>query len=199
MKKLLIIGAILVMGTLGYAGEYTELKEDGTGGTSLTLKTTGNVVSAANKAILVITPTLSAGASGDALEFNFGSLIPGANTTLRGKFQAQVLTGDNEREYGILEDGNGGNIKVGFVKNGDVATDTLKNKETGSAINRANDKLGTLTYELTAASGVKDSGKTYVGEVISTLEAISNKTGAFFDRTVSIAVKIENLQLTVKK
>lgn len=200
MKKLLMIGAILVMGTMSYAGAYTDLAEDGTGSTTLTLKTTGNVVSAANKALLVIIPTLSAGASGDALEFNFGSLIPGANTTLRGKFQAQVITDSSSkgRKYGILKEGNsGGNIKVGLVQNGN--TSSLKESITVQAKNSSARDMADLVYTLTPASGVKDSGKTYEGEIESTLIAKKENTGVFFDRTVSVAVQITDIGLEVEK
>ena len=199
MKKLLMIGAILIMGTMGYAGQHTDLDAAGNGSTTLTLKTTGNVVSAANKVLLVITPKLSAGASGDALEFNFGTLIPGGSTTLTGKFEAQVITGDKNRTYGTLVDsGEGKNITVGFVTDGNPASQ-VKSTATGRAVNQDNKPIATLTYALTGASGVKDSGKTYEGEVSSTLEANKNATGTFFDRSVGIAVQISNLTITAQE
>ena len=203
MKKLLMIGAILIMGTMSYAGTHTDLAAAGTGSTSLSLKTTGNVVSAAKKALLVITPTRSVGANGDSLEFNFGTLMPGANATVVGKFEAQVITdhSQNGRIYGILKEGDsngqGGNIEVGLVQNGN--TSSLKETVTVQAKNSSDEDMANLVYTLTPASGVKDSGKTYEGEIESTLIAGIDKVGVFFDRTVSVAVKIANIDLAVEK
>lgn len=204
MKKLLMIGAILIMGTMSYAATHTDLAADGTGSTSLSLKTTGNVVSAAKKALLVITPTRSVGANGDSLEFNFGTLMPGANATVVGKFEAQVITDHSTdgRKYGILKEGDStgqnGNIKVGLVQNGN--TTTLKESITVQAKNSSNQDIADLIYTLTPASGVKDSGKIYEGEIESTLIVDDGtNTGVFFDRTVSVAVQITDVELAVEK
>lgn len=204
MKKLLMIGAILIMGTMSYAATHTDLDEKGNGSTSLSLKTTGNVVSAANKALLVITPTRSIGANGDSLEFNFGTLMPGANTTVIGKFEAQVITDNTngERIYGILKEGdstgNNGNIKVGLVQNRNIDAG-LKDNIKVKAKNSSDEAMADLIYTLTPASGVKDSGRTYEGEIESTLIAGTDKVGVFFDRTVSVAVQITNIDLAVEK
>lgn len=203
MKNLLMIGAILLIGTISYAGTHTDLSTDGTGSTSLSLKTTGNVVSAAKKALLVITPTRSVGANGDSLEFNFGTLMPGTNTTVVGKFEAQVITDHSTegRKYGILKEGSStgqsGNIKVGLVQNGN--TTSLKESITVHAKNSSNEDIANLVYTLTPASGVKDSGKTYEGEIESTLIATEDNVGVFFDRTVSVAVQVTDIELAVEK
>lgn len=201
MKKLLMISIILLMGTLSYAGSHTDLAQDGTGSTSLSLKTTGNVVDLANSTVLVITPTRSIGATGDSLEFNFGTLMSGASSTLIGKFQAQVISDSGgTRKYGQLKEGNtNGNIKVGLIKDGN--TKILKDTITTLAYNNSgsstddNSEIATLTYTLTPASRVTDSGKTYEGEIESTIVADDTLTGTFFDRSVSVAVQVTNIEL----
>lgn len=200
MKKLLMIGAILIMWTMSYAATHTDLAADGTGSTSLSLKTTGNVVDTANSTVLVITPTRSVGANGDSLEFNFGTIMAGASSTLIGKFQAQVISDQGgSRKYGQLKEGVDGNIKVGLIKNGN----TQNFKDTVTALVYSNSgsstdpdsEIATLNYILTSASGVKDSGKTYEGEIESTIVADDTLTGTFFDRTVSVAVHVTNVEL----
>lgn len=191
MKKLLMIGAILVMGTLGYAAQTTELDPTaGTGKTSLSLKTTGNVVSAANKVMLVITPTRSAGPNGDSLDFNFGTLVEGQNNTLIGKFTAEVITGDAQRKYGVLTSDN---LTVKLMK-GTAKQDSFDN----TVKNSNGDTVATVSYTLTDASKITNSGRTYEGEIEAT--AIPNTdghTGLFVDRELNVNVVVKGIKMEV--
>lgn len=192
MKKLLMIGAILVMGTLGYAAQTTELDPTaGTGKTSLSLKTTGNVVSAASKVLLVITPTRSAGPNGDSLDFNFGTLTEGQSNTLIGKFTAEVITGDAaDRKYGILDSSN---LTVKLMKGTDKQ-DSFDNQ----VKNRNGETVATVSYTLTDASRITNSGRTYEGEIEAT--AIPNNaghTGLFVDRELNVNVVVTGIGMEV--
>lgn len=189
MKKLLMIGAILIMGTLGYASQTTELDPTaGTGKTSLSLKTTGNVVSAANKVMLVITPTRSAGPNGDSLDFNFGTLVEGQSNTLIGKFTAEIITGDTDRKYGILDSSN---LSVNLKKGTE-----LKTEFDNQVKNSDGQTVATVSYTLTDASKITNSGRTYEGEIEAT--AIPNTdghTGLFVDRELNVNVKVTSIKM----
>lgn len=191
MKKLLMIGAILVMGTLGYASQTTELDPTaGTGKTSLSLKTTGNVVSAANKVLLVITPTRSAGPNGDSLDFNFGTLTEGQSNTLVGKFTAEVITGDTQRKYGILTSDN---LTVKLMK-GTVKKDSFDN----TVKNSNNEDVAKISYTLTKASRITNSGKTYEGEIEAIATPLNaGKTGLFLDRELNVNVVVKGIEMEV--
>lgn len=199
MKKLLIIGAILVMGTLGYGAQRADLV-NGVADTTLTLRTKGNVVDATNNAILVITPLNSTGAIGDKLMFHFGSVAPESTTTLKGKFKAEVLKQDTVSgaiKYGDLTN----KIKVGLADKTGTA-----DPEIGSVVANIKDRpvnergttteIGKISYELTSASGVKNGGQTYEGEILSTFVAGNANTagGKFFtDTGIMVVVNVENV------
>lgn len=193
MKKLLMIGAILVMGTSGYASQTTELDPTaGTGKTSLSLKTTGNVISAANKVMLVITPTRSAGPNGDSLDFNFGTLVEGQSNTLIGKFTAEVITGDTDRKYGILDSSN---LTVKLMKGTDKQ-DSFDNQ----VKNRNGETVATVSYTLTDASKIINSGRTYEGEIEATAIPNTNGyTGLFVDRELNVNVVVKGIEMEVSQ
>lgn len=195
MKKLLMIGAILVMGTLGYGAQRADLVS-GAADTTLTLRTRGNVVDATNNAVLVITPLNSTGASGDKLMFHFGSVAPDSTTTLKGKFKAEVLKqeADGNIKYGNLTD----KIKVGLAdKTG--TTDPVIGDTTAKISNRqvnergTTTQIGTISYELTSASGVKNSGQTYEGEILSTFTALQSGKGFFTDTGIMVVVNVDGV------
>lgn len=207
MKKLLMIGAVLIMGTLGYGAQRADLdvtgndaNATGAADTTLTLRTRGNVVDATNNAVLVITPLNSTGASGDKLMFHFGSVTPGSTTTLKGKFKAEVLKQDmtsGDVKYGDLTD----KIKVGLVTKTGTTDPVITDAEPKIAQRQVNErgtetKVGEISYELTSASGVKNGGKTYEGEILSTFTALDNEDskGAFFtDTGVMVVVNVEDV------
>lgn len=194
-----MIGAILVMGTLGYGAQRADLV-NGAADTTLTLRTKGNVVDATSNALLVITPLNSTGASGDKLMFHFGSVAPDSTTALKGKFKAEVLK--QEATSGDIKYGNlTGKIKVGLAdKTGttDPEVKDMKAKITDRPVNArgTTTQIGKISYELTSASGVKNSGQTYEGEIISTFVAGNATTagGKFFtDTGVMVVVNVDGV------
>lgn len=205
MKKLLMIGAVLVMGTLGYGAQRADLNVTGndanaTGAadTTLTLRTKGTVKDMATNAHLVITPLNSTGAIGDKLMFHFGSVAPGSTTILKGKFKAEVLKQDanGDIKSGTLTNDN---IKVGLadkIGTGDPEIGDAVAKIEQRQVNErgTGTKVGVINYELTSASGVKDGGKAYEGEIRSTFIADNGSGGKFFtDTGVMVVVKVENI------
>lgn len=202
MKKLLMIGAVLVMGTLGYGAQRADLNVDasskGTADTTLTLRTKGTVKDMTTNAHLVITPLNSTGAIGDKLMFHFGSIAPGSTTVLKGKFKAEVLKQDanGDIKYGTLTDTN---IKVGLADKtgtGDPEIDDAVAKIEQRQVNErgTGTRVGEINYELTSASGVKNGGKAYEGEILSTFIADNDSGGKFFtDTGVTVVVKVENI------
>lgn len=197
MKKLLMIGAILVMGTLGYGAQKADLVS-GAADTTLTLRTRGNVVDATNNAVLVITPLNSTGASGDKLMFHFGSVAPGSTTPLKGKFKAEVLkqdSTDGSIKYGVLTKEN---IKVGLAEKTGATEPIIGNTTAKISDRQVNErgtetKIGTISYELTSASGVKNSGQTYEGEILSTFTALQSGKGFFTDTGIMVVVNIDGV------
>lgn len=196
MKKLLMIGAILMMGALSYGGQEAELDATGAADTTLTLRTKGSVVDTTNKTLLVITPMNGTGGAGDKLMFSFGSIAPGETMTLKGKFKAEVLSfdGSGNIKYGILTDTGTPNIKVGLAEK----TTTTDPDITGTSatiskvVNKrgTTTKLGDISYTLSTASGVKNGGRTYEGEIISTLKAHETNTGEFTDTGAMVVVNV---------
>lgn len=203
MRKLLMMGAILLVGSLGYGAQSADVIYDATdksykADTTLTLKTTGNVVDAVSNAVLVITPLNGTGAYGDRLMFNFGDMAPGDKTTLTGKFKAEVIKrkaeGSTEIVYGKLDTTN---IEVGLVENGGNMQTTI----TRNVNNRGTTtKIGSISYTLGNGSGIKNSGRTYEGEILSTFTADSGKvSGNFSDTGVVVKVDVTNIALETPK
>lgn len=207
MRKLLMMGAILLIGSLGYGAQSADVIYDGENykaDTTLTLKTTGNVVDAVTNAVLVITPLNGTGAYGDRLMFNFGDMAPGDKTTLTGKFKAEVIQRKAEEPteimYGKLDTTN---ITVGLVENNGAKNNVeMKTTITRDVNNKGttDSKLGTISYTLGNGSGIKNSGRTYEGEILSTFIADTGaKSGNFSDTGVVVKVDVKNVALEKPK
>lgn len=217
MKKLLMLGAILILGTVGYGAKKADIIQDADGNyiadTTLTLRTKGNVVDTTNNAVLVITPMNGTGASNDKLMFHFGSVAPGETTTLKGRFKAEVIKEEKGAEpdatfttkYGQLTKEN---IKVGLAeKTGTtdpeigVSKVSIKDRkvyERGvvpTPEGNPTNNIGTITYTLSNASGIQDSGRAYEGEIISTFTANETAKGNFTDTGVMVVVNVTNVEV----
>lgn len=211
MKKLLMLGAILILGTVGYGAKSADIIQDGSNNyvadTTLTLRTKGNVVDTTNNTVLVITPMNGTGANNDKLMFHFGSIAPGETTTLKGRFKAEVIREEKAgmpdgpftftTKYGQLTKDN---IKVGLAeKTGTADPDITKTKVTiaNRQVNErgTNTKIGSITYTLSNASGIQDSGRAYEGEIISTFTADKTAKGNFTDTGVMVVVNVTNVEV----
>lgn len=209
MKKLLMLGAILILGTVGYGAKKADIIQDADGNyiadTTLTLRTKGNVVDTTNNAVLVITPMNGTGANNDKLMFHFGSVAPGETTTLKGRFKAEVIKEEKGTEpdatfttkYGQLTKEN---IKVGLAeKTGttdpEIGVSKVSIKDRVVNERGTDTKIGSITYTLSNASGIQDSGRAYEGEIISTFTADDAAKGNFTDTGVMVVVNVTNVEV----
>ena len=203
MKKLLFLGALLVVGSVTFAGVSTELKGDsGSTGSDLkgeaTLKLTsrGNVIDPSGKAILILTPTVNAGADGESLSFDFGSMVAKQPQTLVGKFTAKVVTAGNPD--GIEElpfDGATVTAKLEKIATAPDDSSVSTNGTFLSGLDLIDTITGTgigdLAYELSFG---KTSSTVYTGEV--TVVASPNSAGSFINKEGMVTVSVASFTYT---
>ncbi|WP_027129250.1 hypothetical protein [Fusobacterium perfoetens] len=195
MKKLLL-GALLIVGATSFGAVSSELKTTDTGpdpkkysgSGSLGLVSRGEVVSAANKVMLIITPTVSAGADGTSLAFEHGQILVGDSSELTGKFEAKVVTGANNEILPITNE-----LAVQLI----VGTDNVKQGEYSNTVEliKGTSTDTTLAYQLTNDSGLQ--GNIYRGTILSKVMA-GDKAGTFLDRGSKIEVTVTDLPATAK-
>lgn len=211
MKKMLLIGAMLVLGATSFAQRVADLNPADSkysGGTKLDVLVKGEVVDS-NKNILVITPITNAGADGTTIEFNFGEMKLNSSATMVGKFKAEVFKAG---EHNTPIDLSGTNIYVG-IANGDniPGTDDVGNFEKKKtfdlkSIEDGTKTLGKVTYELGPNSGhgtglnggdgtgLVNAGKTFEGIVTATTTLSGSNTGTFKNTMGKLNIAITNIQ-----
>lgn len=183
MKKLLLLGAMLILGAVSFGDSVNEIEVGtngkGTGKGSLGLVARGSAVDIANKVVLEIIPTVNAGIDGTSLEFNFGDMLPGDSAVHTGKFTARVL-----------------NNKVPVNINGKLTTEV---KEVSNDLkNTMGVVVGKIKYEKTGASGFIDTDKTYEGVITSkiNLNNTETTTGTFYDTGAYVKISVNALEIT---
>lgn len=197
MKKLLLIGAMLIVGATSFSSVTVDLGASGgpyTGTGRLPIESEGSILDSTGRVVLVVNPTDNAGTDGESLMFNFGAVGRGKAETLIGRFEAMVLK-DNTKV-----DISGANINVKLEKNRTDLKDAHKLTVMKSGTT-TNEKLVDLTYELSKANGVDSSGTMYNGEVIASafrpLKQIGGADGyvdgEFIDNSISLVFDIANL------
>lgn len=195
MKKLLLIGAMLIVGATSFSAVTVDLGSGTTytGTGRLPIESEGNILDSTGRVVLVVNPTDNAGTDGESLMFNFGAVGRGRAETLIGRFEAMVLR--NNQKVNI----SGANIEVKLEKNG--ATPQDAHKLTVMKSGSATEKLVDLTYELSGINGLDASGTVYNGEVIASAfrplkQAADGNTyvdGEFIDNSISLVFDIGNL------
>lgn len=186
MKKLLLLGAMLILGAVSFGDSINEIEVGadgkGTGKGSLGLVARGSAVDIANKVVLEIIPTVNAGIDGTSLEFNFGDMLPGDSAIHTGKFTARVL--NNKVPVSI-----GDKLTTEIVDNGRTSND-LKN--TMGVV------VGKIKYEKTGASGFIDTDKTYEGVITSkiNLNNTETTTGTFYDTGAYVKISVNDLSIS---
>lgn len=203
MKKMLLIGAMLIVGATSFGQRVADLgaadSSPKTGGTKLDITVRGEVVDS-NKNILVITPLTNAGADDNTIVFNFGTMALGSSSTLTGKFKAEVFKSRNHKDPISL---TGSTIKVGIGKTADDA-DTSQSKVKLTLLSIENNgsgttgkDLGDLTYELSTGStsnnGLVNADKTYEGVVTATVTMDASNTGNFYNSQGKLNVEISGI------
>lgn len=209
MKKLFLL-ALVAVSINSYGVVVSELVNSGGTGTTeayggsgtLSLTSRGEVVDVTNKMYLKITPTASAGPDMTSLEFNFGQLMAGNTGTVNGRFEAQVFKNKagTDTPVQLTKD----NISVGFYDEKSSNIDTNKKyvisdvtvKDSNLSSEPAVPKpIGSVTYTLSAGSGLNNNGFKYVGDIIAevTIDSEASYTGVFIERANKIMVNITGL------
>lgn len=198
MKKLLVIGIILALGMVSFAGVEVELdagsgsdKYSGTG--KMTVGSTGYAVEGTQNGMLVVTPTMSEGADGTSLEFKFGDLVKGSKEVITGRFKAEII---NEEQVAIPLK-NSISVKLQSISigedNGIMMVEDKNNKIDKIELKEGNsdDPFGTLSYEITSKKE-NNGGKTYEVEVMTTvaINKDASFTGTFSDKSARVAIDV---------
>lgn len=186
MKKLLLLGAMLILGAVSFGDSINEIEVGadgkGTGKGSLGLVARGSVVDIASKVVLEIIPTVNAGIDGTSLEFNFGDMLPGDSAVHTGKFTARVL-----------------NNKVPVSIGDKLTTEVVDNGRTSNELkNTTGDVVGKIKYEKAGSSGFIDTDKTYEGVITSqiNLNQDDKTKGTFYDTGAYVKINVNALEIT---
>lgn len=218
MKKLLLIGAMLIVGATSFSAKVIELTED-TGETGKTtfsgdgnmpINSTGTILDATGKAMLVITPVTNAGPDGESMLFDFGSVTRGKELKQIGKFTAEVMTkkSGNIVKANLGTDGTSIEVKLfkGSSEGANGGKSITKFTVTDPAVTGTKNKLVDLSYQLSGSNGLINNGQTYSGEIVATayrpVESGNKDTwkyisGRFDDKSVILQVKVEKVNIAV--
>ena len=220
MKKLLLLGAMLILGatSFGYTIELGDTPAEGsekkyTGSGNLELRSRGNIIDPTNKVLLVVKPTISAGADGTSLEFDFGRMTKKQSKSMVGEFTAEVFKGGASAGAALTPVPLGDdNMVVNINGNGNTdasANQTLKKELYSStrisaedATNGNRKEIGTVIYTINPSSGVQE-GYTYRGRLTTevtigvdqdgTTPINDVATGTFSDNSAYLYVGVKNL------
>lgn len=196
MKKLLFVGALLIVGATAFGAVTQELRSaanienltgsDLIGEATLRLTTRGTVIDPTGKAVLVLTPTVNAGPDGESLSFDFGSLVIGQSQSLIGKFTAQVVTSDDAGGVEALPFGNA-TVLISLAKDVTDGTLTGTSNLTGLKLldTATGNEMGALGYQL---QSTKTNSSTYTGEVIATADP--DGEGSFINKDGKVTVSV---------
>lgn len=218
MKKLLLIGAMLIVGATSFSAKVYELKEDTPSGQpakktfsgegNMPINSTGTILDATGKAMLVITPVTNAGPDGESMLFDFGSVTRGKELKQIGKFTAEVMTKKGGQIVKADLSKSGTSIEVKLFKGSKEGEDGGKRTGiitvTDPAITpdpqpeNTKNRLVDLSYQLSGSNGLTNSGKTYSGEIVATAfrpeKTAQNGdkyiAGRFDDKSVTLQVKV---------
>lgn len=197
MKKLLMIGSILILGMTAFAGVEADLNNGGSGTiyngkARMSIGSRGFATDGATNGTLIVTPTLNGGGDGTSLEFSFGDLKRGDERKVTGRFKAEVVNQDGKLATLTMD-----NIDVTLqtVTIGNAGATTIENLTTPITLNNAaGQKLGTLFYEVTN-NKLNNSDRTYEADIISTvtIDKTTTHTGTFDNNTVRAKIAVTGL------
>lgn len=201
MKKLLFMGALLIVGATAFGAVATEFSggnESGSGtikvtgasaNANLRLTARGNVVDSTNTPVLVITPTVNAGADGESLTFDFSGVVKNRPQTLQGKFTAEIFYKDQPMAFGTAVVDTTLSLADGVTEpspSDDFAITGIKLNDTSKGT-----EIGTLSYTLT---GTQTNNFVYTGMINATVNA--SDVGSFNDKSAVVTVSVQELSYT---
>lgn len=209
MKKLLLLGALLVVGATSFAYDQVKslgvVSDSGTGGSNpdavhskeesvgLFLRSKGSVVAPAeNEYILQITPTKTSETSTDSIVFDFTGLAPGVTKVVDGAFKAQIFKGKagGEAELVNIPKDTDGSLMISSIlqKNGADVGGVVEIDLMGATAS-ADTEVGKLTYTLT--SQLADA-QTYTGNIKAELAVAADaESSTFNDSSAGVVVTVE--------
>lgn len=224
MKKLLLIGAMLIVGATSFSAKVIELTKTGGTGTTedptqwsgegnMPINSIGTILDATGKAMLVITPVTNAGPDGESMLFDFGSVTRGKELKQIGKFTAEVMTKKDGKIVKADLSKEGTVVTAKLFQNGmDKGSHVSKFTVTDPAIKASErpdedkNKLVDLSYQLSGSNGLTNNGQTYSGEIVATayrpVESGDKQdwkyiSGRFDDKSVTLQVKVEKVVIEV--
>lgn len=202
MRKLLMIGSILILGMTAFAGVESDLIDVNAkykGSARMTVGSRGIATDGTTTGTLIVTPTLNGGVDGNSLEFNFGDLIKNTTHTSIARFKAEVVNDKGElATLTKLENGATKDVvtveleTVSIAETGGGITITSKQDkiENISLKNSASEELGKLAYEITSKKR-NNSDKTFETEIVSTVTVNDQgKTGSFDDNSARVKIAV---------
>lgn len=197
MKKLLMIGSILILGMTAFAGVEADLSNGGSGNiyggkARMSIGSRGVATDGTINGTLIVTPTLNGGGDGTSLEFNFGDLKRGDIRKVTGRFKAEVVNQDGK--FAKLTKDNV-NVTLETVTIVDGGASNITSLTAPIDLNNvAGEKLGTLFYEVTN-NKLNNSDRTYEADIISTvtIDKTIDKTGTFDNNTVRAKIAVTGL------
>ncbi len=207
MKKMLLIGAMLILGAVSFGKDYilqeTSPKEYD-GKATMKLIVDGKAISPVEGAYLEIVPVMSKGPNGTSLEFRFGDLRPGEVAVTEGSFYAEVKEYTTKQQGGGLDENKlkftsvatsnagmtAGQIYVGLKQGASYAN----KQDSNVSVAASGKKDATITYELLGTSGLTGNNDRYEGYIKSTVAVADDATtGDFYDTGVALVVKVHEL------
>ncbi|MCI6152125.1 hypothetical protein [Fusobacterium perfoetens] len=206
MKKLLLGVASLLIGATTYCGVAVDLKEESTGtfgGTaSLGIVSRGEIVDATGRFLLIVEPTVNAGADGTSLAFDHGQILIGRASELIGKFEAMVVTGgaNIDENYSIVPMTGDEITAQLYHGNSSIPEEPgiysepkeLHIMNAPEGIIPGTKENSTLAYQITKDSGMQ--GDIYRGIILSKIIA-GDIPGTFLDRSAKLLVKVDNVDI----
>ncbi len=207
MKKMLFIGAMLIVGMTAFGGKGVTIGNTvngnvHSGDADLGIMAVGEVVDKTSNVILSVKPTLSAGDDGGSLHFRFGEMKAGSAKDVTGEFTIEVLKdglpvsmtvdGEADGNSALTVELAGGTNVVDNLPSGTTAM-TSELKQVQTATGTAPAKVGELRYTLSGKTS--NSAKLYTGTVISNVILENTAEGSFQNDACRLDIKIAGLQV----
>lgn len=198
MKKMLFIGAMLIVGITAFGGRIVDLGPSPSGNSStvsgdasLGIMAKGEVVDESTSVLLIVKPTLSAGDDDASLHFRFGDIKSGSSKAVDGEFTVEVLS---KGEPVPMAD----SLTVTLKNEGgeDISNKTVELLKTNAPNGDLENKMGTLQYSLTEEK--ENSNKLYTGKIVSNVKLDQGKTGSFSDNSCYVDISLNNLTISQK-
>ena len=215
MKKLLLIGAMLIVGATSFSEVLVKLnQEEGAEGKykysgqgTMEVGAKGSIIDSTGRVVLIVEPSVSTGADHTALAFDFDKLFKGETRIRESEFVARVE--NNKTPIPILNSNGASAISADLDDNTKnkvlpLYSDNLSETGGDDALQLGKQKIGSISYTMSGGSGLTNNNTEYKGKVLARIaigrdengaEISSVPTGAFTHSSSSIKVTINELKV----